>query len=176
MNSDRSPELYRTRTGTTVHLFACAHLRDTPVADRVLVDQASDDDLDPCAWTADELAGTGREHFDDPDAALEALPLALENRPAARELIATHEHDEIWIPNSRQYIAFAPAGRAALLFVNRGFADVRVDTGIYARTEFPTFGGGGPAAGRSVRVDVEPSVCPVHHMTLPSSGVCDDCG
>ncbi|PWD49919.1 hypothetical protein C8046_03705 [Serinibacter arcticus] len=146
------------------------------MADRVLVDPGSDDELEPCVWTADELAGTGREYFDDPEAALEALPLALENRPAARELIATHDHDEIWIPNSRQYIAFAPTGRSGLLFVNRGFADVRVGAGAYARTEFPTFSGGSPATGRSARAVAEPVVCPVHHMTLPASGLCDDCG
>lgn len=176
MNSARTPELYRTRTGTSLHLFTCAHLRDTPAADRILVDPADTGGAEPCTWTADELNGTGREYFTSSEAALEALPLALENRALARGLIAEHEFEDVWIPNGRQYVAFARRGMPAVIFVNRGFADVRLDAGSYERTEFPTYGGSASAAGQSPRSGTAPEICPVHHMAIPASGICDDCG
>jgi len=167
--------LFRTKHGSNLHLFSCAHLQDTPVEDRLQVDDAEHDETRLCRWTADELNGTGRRYFSGLEEAMEALPLSLENRRSAREIVGAAEFDRVWIPGSQQYIALAGESGPASIYVNRGFADVRTDSG-YDRTVFPSSQRrSGATNSRSQAGAERHEVCPIHHMAVPASGVCDDC-
>ncbi|ROS79129.1 hypothetical protein [Cellulomonas sp. PhB143] len=167
--------LYRVSPSGRLHIPGCSHLQ---VTDRDKLVEASPEDrarLELCSECGDEIRGVGRRTFASLDAALEALPLAVENRPRVREIVRDVEHSRVWIPNGGSYVALGYTdGRPAAAYVNRGFVDVRDESlsPPYERHELPNFAGRGigGAAGRAERPT---ATCPQCHMSLPASGVCE---
>lgn len=114
-----------------------------------------------------------REYFEGVETAMEALPVPLEDRAVVRELIRAVPHDQVWINPARGYIAVSHGGEPVGAYINRGFVDVR-DGADYRRTELSGYARGGRAA--QARAPERAVVtCPVHHVALPASGVCDEC-
>lgn len=173
--SETGSTLYRTATGTSLHLPSCKHLQDTPVENRIAVAPGDQLELQVCTWSADELAGTGRRYFDTLDSAFEALPVPVDNRIRIREILAQLRFDLVWIPNGGQYIAVGLSGSVATAYVNRGFVDVRLPDGGYDRELFANYGGGSAGSGGPASPDLPVQVCPQCHVALPATGKCDDC-
>ena len=116
----------------------------------------------------------GRRYFATLHAAMEALPVPVEVRGQVLRL-GIGEFDRVWIPAGREYVALAEDGQNVAWYVNRTFADRYVGPKQYARTEFSNFvGRAGGAKGAAVAAQ-HAAVCPVHHIQLPASGVCDEC-
>lgn len=167
--------LYRTAAGTSLHLPSCAHLQDTPIENRIAVPLTDQGGLPVCAWTEDELAGTGRRYFDSLDSAFEALPVPIENRTRDREILTSLDFDLVWIPNGGQYVAVGPNGSAAAAYVNRGFIDVRLPAGGYEREQFANYGGGQGSSTTSPGDRLAASPCPTCNLEMPGTGECDYC-
>ena len=113
------------------------------------------------------------QYFDGVEAAMEALPVPLEDRTAVREMVQAIEHSQVWINAARGYIALSNDGEKVSAYVNRTFVDV-LDGGDYRRTELSRYRlrNGGPRGG--VR-EGSVQTCPVHQVQLPATGVCDEC-
>ena len=138
-----SIELYRTTTGQRQDIAECPH-----VLGAVLIAVTSDDTVERevCRWCAAELAEEGRTYHDTIEAALLDMGAP---RQVIAELTAhlrTAEHDTVFVPHSRSYVALALAGRsvawAGCTYV--GFRGGR-------RVLLPDYapGGGGPEVARA---------------------------
>lgn len=168
-----APTLFRTPSGTLLHLPACPHLLDTDPGVLVEVSVAEFETYTVCKTCEPELEGRGATRFDSFEDALEALPVPLENRPRCREIASTLTYDRIWIPASRPYVAVGNGGGVVAYFAV-GYVYVQAPGEEHWREEFPNFGGS-TGGSRERRADQQVTVCPVHQIALPASGVCDDC-
>lgn len=104
-----SIELFRTTTGQRLHIAECPH-----VLGAILIAAGVDDHatLELCQWCAAELADEGRTYHDDIESALLDMGAP---RHAVAELashLRTVEHDTVFVPFSRAYVALARQGRS----------------------------------------------------------------
>jgi hypothetical protein len=132
------------------------------------------DDLDAtevCGSCADEARGIGRTYFNDFEDALESYQVPLDNRPRYRQVAAQHDHDTIWIPRSRAYVAIARGNTRAAAYFGKGY----IWTYESGREAMPNYAGasGGAGSGSGERPLL---LCPVCHQALPGTGVCDEHG
>jgi hypothetical protein len=75
--------------------------------------------------------------FASVEAAMESLPMPLENRARVQEIASRLAFSQVWIPASKAYIAIAEvAGSPAVAYFNMGFVDVRLTSSDDHR-EFP---------------------------------------
>lgn len=75
------------------------------------------------------------KYYPSLEAAMEALPVSVENRAAVRNIIP-RGRAEFWIPAKSTYIAVRPEGEKRVRqYVNKYFVDRRVAPGTYERTE-----------------------------------------
>lgn len=108
---------------------------------------------------------------------MEDFQAPLENRPRMRQVAATLEFAEIWIPASRSYIAVAERrGATAAAYFASGYIDVRRPEGGYETVVLPvnSLRVGGSSAERRLDLAERPT-CPTCHTQLPASGRCDYC-
>lgn len=168
------PTLYRTAHGGKLHRLECIHLADTDPATLVPEGPGDREALQICATCQAVLGGAERHLYATFDEALEALPIPLDNRARCRELAATVDHTDVWIPNSRAYIALGNH-RGVVAYFNVGYADMQPPGGAPWREEFPNFASSSASSANTYRARVVEKSCPVHHITLPGSGICDDC-
>ena len=170
-----SASLFRTASGSTLHLWQCPHLSGTDADKRLPATERDRVRLPQCAWTKDEIAGVGRAYYPTLDAAMEALPIPVENRPRVRELVAAIPFEHMWIPSIGRYVGLGPADGPAVAYVNIGFLEIHRADGGYDRELFPNFGGGSNGSAQARNPEPPTVLCPIHHIALPASGICDDC-
>ncbi|GGC18221.1 hypothetical protein GCM10010972_34300 [Cellulomonas carbonis] len=128
-----------------------------------------------CSSCRDILDGARRRTFATLDAALEALPVPVENRARMRQIAAGLTIAQVWIPPSGSYIAVAAEGQAASAYFNKGFVDVRREAGGYDRHEMPSYRSGSRSGVRDSSAGVQVALCPSCFMQLPANGACDAC-
>lgn len=164
-----------TRDATMLHTAECPHLGVEALAALVPASEAQLANLPVCSSCRDILDGGRRQWFPSFDAALEALPVPLENRTRMREVAAGLTYERIWIPASRSYIAVAgEPGSAAVAYFNKGAIHVHRPDGGYDRETLSTYTAGSGAEG--ARTGTSPlRLCPTCHTQLPMTGVCDVC-
>lgn len=95
-----SEQLVRVPGGQFAHLRGCPH-----VVGREVVPVAEREDVPPCRWTGDELAGQGRIIQKSLDAALERYGVSPLTRPLIRERLKDVQWDTVYLPRSESYIA-----------------------------------------------------------------------
>lgn len=161
---DPQVTLFRTATGTRVHLPECPHLLGTDPHPA----SASERLQHPlCDWSRAQVGGFGREHFDDVEGAVRRVGVPVEAHDAVLDALRFVEHDEVWVVHSLTYGALGREGRAVAGFGKTYYwvGDRRVNLPSYVESSRSGYHERGPYG--------EP--CPVCHVTLPLTGVCDDC-
>ena len=129
--------LYRTDGGQRAHLRGCPHivgLDVVPVPD-------GDTSLPVCRWTRAELAGAGRIPQKTLDGALRefgASPLA---RPKIVKLLKGVEHDAVYLPQSRSYVALSLRDRSVAW---AGKTYVQIGEEFVPLPDYQGGAGGGP--------------------------------
>lgn len=165
-----------------LHWGTCASLDGQARQSLTIATAEQRNELPPCRYCWGAIGDVNRDPYTSLDAAMEALPLAIENRARAREIIANEAAQReipypfLWIPPSRQYIGMSSGpGGVAVAYVNRGFVEIHRGAGTYHREVLPTHGAssGGARSGRSGAS--EQAVCPKCFTQLPATGRCDTC-
>jgi len=165
---DRSPfapeTLVRTETGAKLHIAACPHIgseiREATAAERLA--------MDVCGWCRAELDGVGRTYCNSLEDAMRLFGTHSGTERAIKDALRFVVHDQIWLPNSRSYVALGHEGRGVAWF---GKTYVVPRMGEFV--ELPGFresGGGGTPLDEQVG-----ETCPVHFLTMSLTGVCDLC-
>ncbi|MCZ2849140.1 hypothetical protein [Modestobacter sp. VKM Ac-2978] len=148
--------LYKTATGQRRHIARCPHIVGKHVA------EASDGPI--CEMSQAELSGVGREYFDDLATALPALGAFGDTWSEILRVTAPVEHDAVWIPNSRSYIALGRNGHG-VAWVGKTYVDIAGG----ARVELPGYA---PGSGGGAPQDLRRGpVCKSCFMETPLSGV-----
>jgi hypothetical protein len=152
-DAEERPSLWKTGAGGRAHLAQCAHL-----VGKEVVLAAAEPVCDMCQH---EIDGHGRERFSDLDAALPVMGVSGTDWPAVKAALASVDHDEVWLPYSRSYIALGRAGQA-VAWVGKSYVDVAGQ----ARVELPGYAG----TARSGSTTKEPrygAVCGSCRMATP---------
>lgn len=159
----------------TLHVRDCPHLTAQRLAQLRLATAGEIAAYVECKSCLSIRGGARRVYYTSFEAAMEDLPVPVENRPRMREIASTLSLARIWIPSSKQYIAVAPgAGDNAEGYFNRSFVDLRAPEGGYTREEMPN-AAATRSGSRSPSRHEEPGHCPDCHLQLPATGACDDC-
>lgn len=165
-----------------LHWGTCPNLDEQARQSLTIATAEQRNKLPPCRHCWGAIGDVNRDPYTSLDEAMEALPLAVENRARAREIIAREAAQReipypfLWIPPSRQYIGMSSGPRGvAVAYVNRGFVEIHRGAGRYQREVLPTHGAssGGARSGRSAAP--EQAVCPKCFTQLPATGRCDTC-
>jgi hypothetical protein len=159
MTTSATP-LYRTATGDRLHIRECPHL----VGKEVFI--ASDREV--CDICARELRGEGRTYYADLSEGLRALGGPQGNWPLIVEHLAAVEHDSVWIPYSRSYIALGRDGRA-VAWAGKTY----VEPALGESVELPGFRAG--SGGGTAVEEVWGPVCEVHRIERARNGSCWMC-
>lgn len=161
-----APAYGRTASATRTHLVDCPHL----VGREVVAVDAPDFGTHPlCEWSRDQLDGTGRSHPATLDDAMRDQGTPVHSRPLIKQYLEGVDHDEIWLPYSRSYVALGRDGRAVATF-GKAWIWIR-DVG---RFDLPGYRGSS-GEGRRVAPTYGDS-CPRCFLQMPLSGTCDQCG
>jgi hypothetical protein len=167
--------LYRVPYGRVLHGKDCQHISADRLASLQPATELDRQKFKICKTCVEALAGSGPDDFDSFDAALEALPIALAQRPAMREIAEGLDKTRIWIPSSRSYVAVSPGpGHEVTAYFNKGFVDVQQDGGGYKRVLMAGFSGT-QTSSFAHAPDAAPASCPSCYMQLPATGRCDSC-
>ena len=167
--------LYRVPYGRGLHGKDCQHIAADRLASLQPATELDRQKFKICKTCVDALAGSDRDDFDSFDAALEALPIAMAQRAAMREIAEGLDKTRIWIPSSRSYVAVSPGpGHEVTAFFNKGFVDVQQDGGGYKRVLMAGFSGTQTNTFAHAP-DAAPASCPSCYMQLPATGRCDSC-
>lgn len=102
-------ELFRTATGQRLHIAECPHVLGALLFEATEQDQAS---REVCRWCAAELAEEGRTYHDAIEAALLDMGAPQHVVPELARHLSTVEHDRVFVPFSRSYVAVARDGRS----------------------------------------------------------------
>jgi len=162
MTESVAPEvtsLWKTVGGGRAHLAQCGHLfgKDVVPADGEQV----------CDLCQREIDGFGRTGFEDLDAALPVMGVSSTDWPAVKAALATVEHDEVYLPYSRSYIALNRDGQG-VAWVGKNYVDVLGG----GRTELPGYASG-PRGGTATAEPRYGEVCGSCFMTKPVGGTHD---
>lgn len=157
-----STELFRSAGGQRLHIRECPHI----LGKVILTASAADlETREVCAWCLAELSDEGRTYFDDIESALLEMGAA---RGVIAELarhLRTVEHDTVFVPFSRSYVAVALDGRA-VAWAGRTYVAFRGRPPVLLAGYVP---GGG--AGTTV-AQVWGEVCPRCFVQRSRSGAC----
>lgn len=150
--------LWRTATGGRAHLARCSHL----VGKKII--PATDQPV--CDSCQAELDGHGRDHQVDLRAALPVMGVSGTDWPQVQSLLSTVDHDEVWLPYSKSYIALGRGGKA-VAWVGKNYVDIAGG----GRTELPGYAAVQKSGGtsREVRYGLP---CPKCGLTRSLSGAC----
>lgn len=162
MNDDK-PQLYRTATGRKLHLEECPHVH------RVELLAAEPGTYEICTWCLAELSGEGRTYHPSIEDALRDLGAP---EVAIREL-AGHlrgvEHDAVYVPFSRAYVAVAKDG-LGMAWAGKTYVAFRcLPTVFLPDYVSTTCGGSSPLRG------AWGDTCPVHFVKRSLNGTCEGC-
>ncbi len=163
--SQASTGLFRTLTGKRLHIPGCPHVASALVEAGTAELLA----LEVCTWCRAELDGVGRTYYSSMDDALRALGCHVGTHAAIREALRSVSHDQIWLPNSKSYVALGHEG-SGVAWVGKGYVFVKA-TGYFL--ELPGYRDS--AGGGTPRVEPRGDTCPVHFVTTSLTGVCDSC-
>lgn len=157
--------LFRTANGQRLHIAECPYILGAEVFPADL-----DDSREVCTWCQAELNDEGRTYHDSIEDALRDMAVAGANLAELTRLLRSVEHDTIYVPFSRSYVAVALDGRPAAVAGKTyvWFRDGR-------KIELPGFvGTGGDKVGGD-RSSVWGDTCPRSFMKHPVNGSCDEC-
>jgi hypothetical protein len=156
--------VFRTATGTRVHLPECPHLvgtapHEASAAERLLHSL--------CDWSQAQIDGFGREHFDDIDGAMRRVGVPVEAHGAILEALRFVDFDEVWVVHSLTYGALGRGGRAVASFGKTYYqvGDRRVNLPTYVDSARSGHHEQGPHG----------DLCPVHFLTRSLTGECGLC-
>ena len=159
---ERTETVYRTATGQRRHLRPCPNIIGVEVI------QATAGDLQICDWSMAELQGTGRTYYATLDDALRAFGAPVESLSAIRDEVKRVEHDAIWIPYSRSYVAVGSGG-PAVCWIGKTYVQ-------HVGGDFIELPGYAPGGGGGVELaQREGAVGPSCRETMPLTGLCDRC-
>ncbi len=174
INSGDERTLYVTPQAKMLHTTECPHLDAAGLSALRRAKASEIAELPTCSSCQDILDGGRRLTFASVDAAMESLPMPLENRARVRKIASELTFSQVWIPASKAYIAVAEvAGSPAVAYFNKGFVDVRLTSGGYHREFLPRTQAGDRRSGAADERPV--ALCPTCHTQLPASGQCDTC-
>ena len=162
MTSTVAPDdssLWRTAAGGRAHLARCSHLL------RKAVIPATDQPV--CDSCQAELDGHGRDYQVDLTTALPAMGVSGSDWATVQALVGTVDHDLVWLPYSRSYIALGLGGRA-VAWVGKNYVDIAGR----GRTELPGYAAVQKSGGASREVRYG-QLCPVCNVAKSLSGACD---
>lgn len=158
--------LFRTATGGKLHIPECPHVLGASLIEASSADHAS---YQVCSWCQAELSDVGRKYHDSIEDALRDMRVPEVSIPEIARHLRTAEHDDVYVPFSRSYVAVILEGRvmawAGKTYV--GFRDGR-------KVELPGFIET-LAGGRNPRSDVWGETCPKHNIKRSVNGVCFGC-
>lgn len=155
MTSVDQPTLYRTAGGAKLHLRECPHL----VGGEPF--EASADDLatrETCVWSQHELTGAGRTYHDTIEAALADMGADQASWPALAVALRQVEHDTIFVPFSRSYVALQ-LDNVGMAWAGKTYVNYP-DRPAVLLPDFVPGKGGGAAVADATWGDV----CPVGHV------------
>jgi len=134
-----SPQV--TADASMLHTRECPHLGASALASLVPATSHQLKTLPMGSSCRDLLDGGRRQNYPSLEAAMEALPLPLENRHRVRQFAAKLSYAQIWVPASRSYIAVsAGPGSPCLAYFNKGFVDVHRPSQSQERWRDPRVG------------------------------------
>lgn len=154
----------RTATGGRVHLPHCPHLLGT---DAHAAGDAELLALPVCEWSAAQIEGYGREHFDTIDDAIRRVGVPAQGHDEIVQGLKFVTHDDVYVVHSLTYAALGHEGRIVAGFGKTYFwvGDTRVNLPDYVdssrrgRTHQGTYG----------------DICPLHHEAMSLTGECGSC-
>ena len=155
---------FRTATGTRVHRPECPHLVGTDAHAATPAEQLQ---RPVCDWSRAQEEGYGREHFDTVEDAMRRVGVPVEAHDTILAALRFVQHDEVFTVHSLTYGALALDGRTVAGF-GKTYYWVRVE-----RFNLPSY----VDSSRSGQTtpDAYGYTCPSCHLTLPLTGICDDC-
>lgn len=157
-------DLLKTAGGLRLHMAPCPHLLRHATQVATAAERRT---MPLCHWCAKEVAGHGRTYLPDLAAAMRMFGSHVDTTQLIRAHLCGVEWDQIWIPNSRSYIALGLGGRG-VAWVGKGYVVPR-------RGEFitlPGFVGHGSGGGKPAE-HVWGATCPVCFVQRSLSGSCD---
>jgi hypothetical protein len=161
-----APTLFRSATGACLHIEGCPHILGSELI------QATDDDrqnMPPCDWCQAEIDGVGRTYFDTLEDAFRDYGSYSNTWDLIRDHLAAVEHNMIWVPNSRSYIALGLDGHG-VAWIGKTYVVIR---GV-AFHELPGFTPTERSRRTTASWDTH-AICPTCRMAVPLTGSCYDC-
>jgi hypothetical protein len=156
--------LVRTETGAKLHIAVCPHLgpdfREATSSERLA--------MAVCTWCRAELDGVGRTYCDGLEEAMRVFGTHAGTERAIKEALRFVDHDQIWVPNSRSYVALGRGGRGVAWF-----GKTYVVPAVGEFLALPDYHAGSGGGSRPEQLTGAP--CPSCYLVLPLTGVCDDC-
>lgn len=156
--------LYSTANGQRLHIAECPYILGAEVFPEVV-----DDTREVCTWCQAELNDEGRTYHDSIEDALRDMAVAGANFAELTRLLRSVEHDTIYVPFSRSYVAVALDGRPAAV---AGKTYVWFPDGKVELPDFVSAGGDKIGGDRS---GVWGETCPHSGLKHPVNGACDRC-
>ena len=129
-------ELLLTEAGARLHIAPCPHLLGHALREATAAERAT---MQLCHWCEKEVSGHGRTYLDTLEQAMRAFGSHVDTTSLIRQHLHSVAWDQIWIPNSRSYIALGRGGRG-VAWVGKGYVVPR-------RGEFVTLPGFVAAGG-----------------------------
>lgn len=156
--------LVRTETGARLHIPACPHIggriREADPAERL--------EMQVCSWCQAELDGVGRTYCVDLDEAMREFGTWSGTERLIKDALRFVTWDQIWVPNSRSYVALGHEGRGVAWF---GKTYVIPRRGLFVELpEYRPIHGGGAAVDGRVG-----ELCEKHLLTRSLTGACELC-
>ncbi len=158
-------DLVRTEGGQRLHVPACPHLASD-------VRTATEDEraeMPVCTWCRAELDGNGRTYLKDLADAVQRFGVPVANQERVMAAMRGVEHDSLWMPNSRSYVALGRDGQARAWF-GKTYAQPSRDE-VVGFPDYVAGGRDGSRGGDALRGDV----CPEHFIERPVTGSCEQC-
>lgn len=162
--ADSQEVLFRTVTGTRVHLPECPHLVGT---DAHAASPAERLQHSVCDWSQAQLNGYGREHFVDLEEAMRRVGVPIASHDDIVHALRFVEFDELFVVHSLTYGALGLEGRTVAGFGKTYYWMGERRVNLPAYVESSRAGHTGPK--------VYGTVCPVHFIETNLNGACDDC-
>lgn len=160
---DMTPQLFRTATGRKLHLQECPHVLG---AELIAADAGTHE---ICTWCLAEVSGVGRTIHTSIDEALRDLGAP---EVSLREL-AGHlrgvEHDLIYVPFSRAYVAVAKNG-LGMAWAGKTYVAFRGHATVF----LSDYVGAARGAGAAAR-DSWGGICDRHFVQRSVDGTCEQC-
>lgn len=163
--SSEAIDYLRTETGGRLHIAPCPHLQGAAPRPARDDERAS---MQLCSWCEKEVSGQGRTYFDSLEDAMRAFGSFVGTKPLILEHLRRVEWDQIWLPNSRSYIALAKGGRG-VAWIGKGYI-------VPAAGEFIELPGyKGSSREGSTAAPAWGDQCDIHHVTRSLTGECEYC-